>query len=79
MPQNITHSDAASTSPSYAEQMVSILETALKQNAGIVSVVVGGTQIRYARKQALDELRYWKRIVGAEKGTRPRVASINLS
>jgi len=62
-----------------ASEMVTLLETALATNAGVVSVTIDGLQVRYDRKQALAELEHWRRRAAAESGTMPRYATIDLS
>lgn len=61
-----------------AEKMITILETALANNAGVVSVSIDGTTVQYDRAQALEELQYWERRAGKAAGRRPKVSSINL-
>jgi len=78
MTQNINNTDAAKVEQSYAEQMVVILQDALKINAGILSVSIDGMTTQYSRAQALKELRFWMRQVAVEKGKRPRLATVRL-
>ena len=59
-------------------EMVETLETALQNNAGVVSVTVDGTTVRYDRAQAMKELDYWRRRAARQQGRRPRVSSISL-
>jgi hypothetical protein len=79
MTQNITNKDAKSSTPSFASKMVSALEKALISNAMIVSVQIDGISTRFDRRQALDELKYWKRLKASEDGTRPRLSRIKMS
>ena len=60
------------------QQMIDALESALSENAGVVSVNVDGTSVRYDRQQALRELDYWKREQSRAQGRRPRASSVNL-
>jgi len=62
-----------------AKDMVDQLETALSTGAGVVQVTVDGQTVRWDRKQALDELDYWRRRATREGGRRPRVQTMNLS
>lgn len=62
-----------------AEDMVATIESALAKNVAIVSVTFDGITTQYDRRQALEELKFWRREVAKEQGTRPRVSSINLS
>lgn len=59
--------------------MVDALEAALVDNAGVAEVVVDGVRVKYDRKQALEELNFWRRQLARERGTRPIASSINLS
>jgi hypothetical protein len=61
-----------------AQSMIEALESALSENAGVVSVNVDGTSVRYDRQQALRELDYWQRQKAQQAGKRPRVSSVNL-
>jgi len=79
MVQSITNADAISAPATTAAKMVAALEAALANNAGVVSVQVDGTATRFDRFQAISELNYWKRRVGAESGTRPLKARIKLN
>jgi hypothetical protein len=60
------------------QTMINALQSALSENAGVVSVNVDGTSVRYDRKQALRELDYWQRQKAQSAGKRPRVSSVNL-
>ena len=62
-----------------ASDMVAAIESALAKNVAIVSVTFDGITTQYDRRQALEELKFWRREVAKEQGTRPRVSSINLS
>lgn len=61
-----------------ASKMVASIELALSTGAGVVSVTVGDQKVDYDRKQALDELSYWRRLVAQENGTKARISSIRL-
>lgn len=61
-----------------AETMVTVLETFLASNAGVVEVTVDGQRVKWDRAQALRELQYWQRRVQEEQGKRPRLSTINL-
>lgn len=63
-----------------ARQMVEKLKTALQtQPAGVLSVTVDGQIVQFNRSQAIQELAFWEKRAARESGSRPRVASINLS
>lgn len=63
--------------PSFAETMVTKLETLLASSAGLRSVNVAGESVTY------DELErrydYWKSRVARESGTRPIASTVDLS
>jgi len=58
--------------------MVATLESELSTGAAIVSIAVDGTTVRYDRRQALEELKYWRNRLASLNGKRPRVGQINL-
>lgn len=62
-----------------AAEMVELLARALRDNPiGIVSISVDGKTTSFERRQALEELKYWKRQAASEAGTRPRSLSIRM-
>lgn len=63
--------------PSFAEQMVTKLETLLLASAGLRSVNVDGETVTYADLESRYD--YWKSRVSRESGTRPLSATIDLS
>lgn len=63
-----------------AAEMVSAIKTALASTpATTVEIEIDGQRVKYDRKQALEEVRFWEREAAKEAGTRPRVASIKLT
>ena len=62
-----------------AETMKTKLETALASNVGVVQITIDGQTIRFDRKQALQEYRFWCRIYNREQGNKPLAAAVNLS
>lgn len=62
--------------PTFAETMVTKLETLLLANAGAESVSLDGQAVTFADLERKYD--YWKSRVALEQGTKPRVASINL-
>lgn len=63
----------------FAEQMVSALETALASNIGVQRVKVGDTEIEFSsRKQMVEQYQYWKSVVAKEQGTNPIAKRIKL-
>jgi len=63
--------------PTFAETMVTKLETLLTASVGLQSVNVDGRAVTY--QQLRGEYDYWKSRVAREQGTRPRVAQVDLS
>lgn len=45
-----------------AATMITLLETALASNAGVVELSIGDKKIKYDRAQALAELDYWRNL-----------------
>ena len=78
MVQSITNADAVSVPLTHAASMVALFEAALKNNIGVNSVSVDGFTTSFNRQQAISELNYWKRRVGAEPGSRPLKMRIKL-
>lgn len=63
----------------FAEQMVSALETALASNIGVQRVKVGDTETEFSsRKQMVEQYQYWKSVVAKEQGTNPIAKRIKL-
>lgn len=62
-----------------AQKMIDAIECALATNAGVVSVTVDGQTIRYDRRQAIEELKYWESKNNIEKKTRIRSGQIRLN
>ena len=63
----------------FAEQMVTSLETALASNVGISKIKVGDTETEFSsRKQMLEQYQYWQRVVAKEQGTKPVAKRIKL-
>lgn len=60
------------------QEQVERLEAALAKNAGVVEVVTDGVKVRYDRRQALDELSYWRRRLAAERKRRPLFIGADL-
>lgn len=63
--------------PSFAETMVTKLETLIASSAGLKSVSVDGEAVTY--DDLLKQYDYWKSRVARESGARPRVAQVDLS
>ena len=62
-----------------ASEMVILIEEALRLHpVGIVYVMVDGQQVSYNRKDAREELEYWRRRAAKETGKNPITAGINL-
>lgn len=59
-------------------KMVDTLEAFLAQGVGIGEVVIDGQRVRYDRKQAMDELDYWRRRLAQSEGRRKRYSTIDL-
>tara|TARA_R100000458_G_C8266531_1_gene241528 strand:+ start:213 stop:455 length:243 start_codon:yes stop_codon:yes gene_type:complete len=79
MATNYTRKDATASAPTHAEQMVTKLQAEILAGAGgVASTSVDGTSVSINRAQLLDELKYWQKQVGREKGTRPIMASAKL-
>lgn len=77
--QDFTTTDAVAAPTTTADSMVASLETTLSSNLGVASLGVDGMNIRYDRRQTIQELNYWSRRAGAESnGGRPRVSRIKL-
>jgi hypothetical protein len=62
--------------PTFAERMVTKLETLLEQSAGLASVNVDGEAVTFADLEARYD--YWKGRVALENGARRRSSSIYL-
>lgn len=62
-----------------AENLAAIESAIAEHPAGVVTVVVDGTSVRFDRKQLLAERDYWQRRVNQASGKRPVSGSINLS
>lgn len=60
----------------FAEEMVTKLETVLKANAGLKSVQVDGQAVSF--DDITDQYDYWKRKVAKEKGRAPVISTIKL-
>ncbi|MFA9478518.1 hypothetical protein ACERK3_09440 [Phycisphaerales bacterium AB-hyl4] len=58
--------------------MVDTLEKFLAQGVGVGQVVIDGTTVRYDRKQAMDELEYWRRRLARQERRRRRFSTIDL-
>ena len=61
----------------FAEQMVTKLETLLLSSAGLRSVNVDGESVTYADLESRYD--YWKSRVNRESGDRPITATVDLS
>lgn len=61
-----------------ASEMVEALTTALASNVGVVEVQVDGQRVKYDRKQALEELRFWQSQANRAEGKRPIAGQIRL-
>lgn len=64
-------------SPTFAESMVSKLQTVLLANAGASLVEVDGRKVQFADLKT--EYLFWKRQVALEAGTAARYSVIDLS
>ena len=64
--------------PTPAEEMVTVLETALAANPLVDQVTVDGQTVKYNRAQAMRELEFWRKKV-AKEGGKSRFRSINIS
>ena len=64
---------------SFARKMVSQLETALIDGAGVVTVSADGVSTTFSRDQALKELEWWRKQVIRYSRRRSRVRGVNLS
>lgn len=60
------------------QTMIDAIKCQLATNAGVVSITVDGQTIRYDRRQALEELKYWETKEKLENKTRIRSGSIRL-
>lgn len=66
--------------PTFAESMVTRLETLLAEAAGLEEVEVagkGGTRTKYA--DLLKQYQFWKNKVAIEQGTKQRIVRLDLS
>lgn len=63
--------------PTFAETMVTTLETVLAEAAGMQEVTVNGTVTKYA--DLLAQYQFWKNRVATEAGTRQRIVRLDLS
>lgn len=63
--------------PTFAEQMVSKLETVLLESAGLKTVSVSGTVTTFDDVQRQYE--FWKSKVAREQGRKPRLVRVDLS
>ena len=80
MPTNITRTDAAASTPTFAQQMVTKLQAdILAGSGGVVQTTIAGTTVEVNRSQLLKELDYWQRKVARADGTRPLAPTIKLS
>ena len=80
MPTNVTRSDAAQSSPSFAEQMVAKLQgEVFAGSGGVRSTTVDGVSVETNRSEMLRELRYWQKVVAREKNTQPLSLNVDLS
>lgn len=62
-----------------AAQMVTAIKAALLASpAAVLTIVVDGQTVTYARAQAIAELKFWQTEAAKEAGTRRRIATINL-
>tara|TARA_Y100000361_G_C11090108_1_gene305964 strand:+ start:670 stop:930 length:261 start_codon:yes stop_codon:yes gene_type:complete len=80
MPTNITRSDATSSTPTFAEQMVAKLQAEiLAGSGGVVQTTVDGVTVQVSRSQMLKELTRWEKEVARANGTRPLSPQIQLN
>jgi hypothetical protein len=63
-------------SSSFADEMVTKLETLLRENVGVTSVNVDGRSVSYAELTAQYD--YWKNRAARESGRRPWASKIKL-
>ncbi len=61
-------------SPTFAEQMLAKIETALLENPGAKSVTVGGVQVQY--EDLVARRAYFQKEVAREKGNRPHFVEV---
>jgi hypothetical protein len=62
--------------PTFAETMVTKLETLLSEAAGLRSVTVAGQMVTY--ENLIEQHGYWKKQVAQEQGTRRRILPIEM-
>lgn len=63
----------------FAKAMISELEDALREGAGIVSVSTDGVSTTMSRDQALKELEHWRKQENRYSRSKSRTTTINLS
>lgn len=61
-----------------ASEMVELIETALSQNPLVAQITVDGETVRMDRRQAMQELAYWRKQVAKEAGTFTRFRGVDL-
>lgn len=63
-----------------AQEMVDLLEQALRQNVGVKQIVVDGQTIQFNDRSALiTELNYWQKKAAQEAGKKSLFRSVDLS
>ena len=79
MPENITRTDATSSTLTFAEQMVAKLQAEiLAGSSGVVQTTIDGTTVQVSRNQMLKELTRWQKEVARANGTQPLAPTIDL-
>lgn len=61
---------------SFADEMVTKLETLLRENVGVASVTIDGRAVSYA--SLTEQYDYWKNRAARESGRRPLASKIKL-
>ena len=80
MPENITRTDATSSTLTFAEQMVAKLQAEiLAGSSGVVQTTIDGTPVQVSRNQMLKELTRWQKEVARANGTQPLAPTIDLN
>ena len=80
MPENITRTDATSSTLTFAEQMVAKLQAEiLAGSSGVVQTTIDGTTVQVSRNQMLKELTKWQKEVARANGTQPLAPTIDLN
>ncbi len=80
MPENITRTDATSSTLTFAEQMVAKLQAEiLAGSSGVVQTTIDGTTVQVSRNQMLKELTRWQKEVARANGTQPLAPTIDLN